>query len=82
MFGVDEEEWRNSHPTVKPLALMRYLLKLVCPPGARVLDPFAGSGSTLLAARELGLACTGIEVIEEHVAIINERISRQRDAGP
>ena len=40
----------NHHPTVKPIALMRYLVRLITPPGGTVLDPFAGSGSTLCAA--------------------------------
>lgn len=51
----------NDHPTVKPLALMEWLVKLVTREGALVLDPFAGSGSTLLAARNLGRDSIGIE---------------------
>lgn len=58
--GLPEGE-RNGHPTVKPLALMRWLLTLVVPPGGVVLDLFAGSGSTLVAATELGLRAVGIE---------------------
>jgi hypothetical protein len=65
---------RNQHPTVKPLALMRWLLTLVTPPGGRVLDPFAGSGTTLLAAREMGLSVIGIEQAPEHCALIVERL--------
>ncbi|MFN9289094.1 MAG: DNA methyltransferase, partial [Planctomyces sp.] len=46
------EERRNSkHPTIKPVALMRYLVRLVTPPGGLVLDPFGGSGTTAEAAR-------------------------------
>lgn len=52
---------RNGHPTVKPLALMRHLVRLVTPPGGVVLDPFAGSGTTLLAALEEGLEAVGME---------------------
>jgi site-specific DNA-methyltransferase (adenine-specific) len=56
----------NDHPTVKPLKLMQYLLTLLSTPtGGRVLDPFAGSGSTLLAAKLLGRRAMGIE-LEEH----------------
>lgn len=79
LFDVAEEEFRNTHPTVKPLALMRYLLKLVCPQIAggaatHVLDPFLGSGTTAVAARELGFDCTGIELEVEHMPIIHERL--------
>lgn len=51
----------NTHPTVKPIALMRYLCRLVTPPGGLVLDPFAGTGTTGLAAREEGFRFVGIE---------------------
>ncbi len=74
LFGVDEEKFRNTHPTVKPLALMTYLLKLVCPPGAHVLDPFLGSGTTAVACQRLGVDCTGIELQEEYLTIIRERL--------
>src|SRR5690606_10534081 len=46
----------NNHPTVKPIKLMRYLCRLVTPPGGTVLDPFAGSGTTLLAAVQEGFS--------------------------
>jgi site-specific DNA-methyltransferase (adenine-specific) len=64
----------NTHPTVKPLALMRYLVRLVTPPGGLVLDPFAGSGTTLLAARLEGAAAIGVELEEEHCEIIARRL--------
>jgi site-specific DNA-methyltransferase (adenine-specific) len=51
----------NNHPTVKPLALMRWLVRLVCPPGGIVLDPFMGSGTTGVACREEGFNFIGIE---------------------
>ncbi len=66
----------NSHPTVKPLALMRWLAKLVCPPGGTILDPFAGSGTTLLAAQEEGFSAVGIEREAEYVEIAKKRIER------
>src|SRR5690606_21934274 len=64
----------NHHPTVKPLALMRYLVTLVTPPGGIVLDPFAGSGSTLVACAELGFPAIGIELSEEYAEIAARRI--------
>jgi DNA modification methylase len=54
----------ESHPTVKPLALMRWLVRLVTPPGGTVLDPFCGSGSTLVAAAMEGFRAIGIEADE------------------
>jgi site-specific DNA-methyltransferase (adenine-specific) len=65
----------NSHPTVKPVALMRWLVRMVTPPGGVVLDPFAGSGSTLVAAIEEGFDCIGIEREAEYVAIIEARVA-------
>ena len=67
----------NHHPTVKPIKLMEYLLKLVMPPfpDAVVLDPFAGSGSTLVAAKNLGFNAIGIEKEAEYVEIANRRIA-------
>jgi DNA modification methylase len=64
----------NFHPTVKPLALMRYLLKLVTPPGGTTLDPFAGSGTTLAAAIHENLNAIGIELTPEYHPIIQARI--------
>lgn len=67
----------NTHPTVKPLALMRWLVRLITPPGGVVLDPFAGSGSTLLAARAEGFRAVGIEREPEYVEIIARRAGEQ-----
>jgi DNA modification methylase len=64
----------NGHPTVKPLALMQQLIRLVTPPGGVVLDPFTGSGSTLAAAASLGFAYTGVELSEEYIAIAEARV--------
>lgn len=64
----------NGHPTVKPIALMRWLVRLVTPPGGRVFDPFCGSGSTLLAAREEGRRSTGIEISPEYAEIAKRRL--------
>jgi len=66
---------RNEHPTVKPLDLMRWLLELVRRPGGDelVLDPFAGSGSTLIAAARLGFRSVGIERDEAHASLAGKR---------
>lgn len=64
----------NTHPTVKPVALMEYLCRLVTPPGGVVLDPFTGSGTTGIGARRAGLRFVGIEKELEYVAIANARI--------
>lgn len=64
---------RNSHPTVKPTDLMAWLVRLVTPPGGTVLDPFAGSGTTLVAAKREGFEFIGIEREAEYVDIIAAR---------
>jgi len=66
---------RNHHPTVKPLALMRWLVRLVTQPGAVVLDPFMGSGSTGCAAALEGFDFVGMEREEEYVEIARRRIA-------
>lgn len=66
---------KNNHPTVKPIALMEYLIKMVTKKGGIVLDPFAGSGSTLVAAKENGFQYIGIEMTEEYIPIIEARLN-------
>ncbi|AVO25482.1 DNA methylase [Mycobacterium phage Kykar] len=65
-----------AHPTVKPLELMRWLVKLVTPSGGVVLDPFAGSGTTVEACLLEGFDCITIENEPEHIPLIEHRISR------
>lgn len=65
----------NDHPTVKPLSLMRYLVKLFVPVGGVVLDPFAGSGSTGIAALQEGRSFVGIERDAHNVEIARRRIA-------
>ena len=65
---------KNFHPTVKPVALMRYLIKLVTPPGGRVLDPFLGSGTTAVAATLEGFEWIGCEMTEDYWPIIEARV--------
>ena len=64
---------RNNHPTVKPTDLMAWLVRLSTPPNGVVLDPFAGSGSTLVAAKREGFGFIGIEREPEYVEIIEAR---------
>ena len=63
----------NTHPTVKPVKLMRYLVRLVTPLGGTVLDPFAGSGTTLLAAEMEGFRALGAELNSEYCEIAYKR---------
>ena len=71
---------QNFHPTVKPTNLMRYLVKLVTPPGGTVLDPFTGSGSTGKAAILEGFDFIGIELTEEYLPIIDARLKHAQQA--
>ena len=66
-----------QHPTVKPLAIMRWLLRLTTPPGGTVLDPFAGSGTTVEAAIIEGFNPIGIEMEPDYLPLIQHRIDRQ-----
>lgn len=67
-------QYKNHHPCVKPLALMEYLIKLIMPPSGILLDPFAGSGTTILAAKRLGVEAIGIELNEEYCEIARNRL--------
>jgi site-specific DNA-methyltransferase (adenine-specific) len=66
----------NNHPTVKPIELMKYLIKLITPPGGTVLDPFNGSGSTGCAAVALGHEYIGCELDPAYVEISKRRIEK------
>lgn len=65
----------NNHPTVKPNALMRWLVRLVCPQGGTVLDPFMGSGSTGVACIQEGMEFVGIDMDEHYCEIAERRIA-------
>jgi hypothetical protein len=67
---------RVTHPTVKPLALLRHLVRLVTPPGGTVLDPFAGSGTTGEAALLEGMRSLLIERESDYVPLITQRLDR------
>lgn len=72
--GLDKAAKGNNHPTVKPIELMKYLIRLITPPGGTVLDPFTGSGSTGCAAVELGHTFIGCELDPAYVDIATTRI--------
>jgi len=72
--GRTAAEIRNIHPTVKPLKLMRWLVRLVTPEGGTVLDPFAGSGTTLCAAMLENRHSIGCELTAEYLPIIHGRV--------
>ena len=72
--AVEAKSISNNHPTVKPIELMKYLIKLVTPKGGKVLDPFNGSGSTGCAAVSLGHHYTGIDLDQHYIDISHKRI--------
>ncbi len=72
---------KNPHPTVKPTELMRYLCRLVTPPGGLIVDPFAGSGSTGKAAILEGFQFVGFELDPQYTAIANARLEAARNAA-
>ena len=71
---VREDGTKIQHNTVKPLALMEWLVSLIVPPGGVVLDPFAGSGTTLQAALNKGFTPIGIEQDADYIQLINKRM--------
>jgi site-specific DNA-methyltransferase (adenine-specific) len=79
MDGKPFTKLRNHHPTVKPIALMRYLVRLVTPPGGLVLDPFTGSGTTGVAALREGMAFVGCEQSEDYCRIARSRLAHAVD---
>ena len=76
--GRASEGRANIHPTVKPVDLMRWLVRLVTPPDGTVLDPFTGSGSTGMAAVLEGARFIGFELDPHHVEIARRRIDAAR----
>lgn len=66
----------NTHPTVKPVILMQYLIRLVTPPKGIVLDPFLGSGTTALAAKDSGFNWIGIEIDPDYSKIAEARLKQ------
>lgn len=74
-----EDGSKIQHATVKPLALMEWLVTLITPPGGVILDPFAGSGTTLEAARNKNFNAIGIEREADYIALINKRLGNNND---
>jgi site-specific DNA-methyltransferase (adenine-specific) len=72
----------NGHPTVKPLSMMRWLVRLITPPGGLVLDPFTGSGTTGMACAAEGFRFMGCEQSEEYAAIARQRIAAVEPPQP
>ena len=68
---------KRLHPTEKPVGLLEYLIGKHCPPGGMVLDPFLGSGSTLLAAQRLGRRGVGVEIDGRYCRITADRLHQQ-----
>lgn len=73
-YGSEKAPNKNIHPTVKPIKLMQYLVRLITPPNGIVLDPFAGSGTTGIACKIDGYNFVGLELSEEYSAIARQRI--------
>ena len=76
--GRTAEDVKNFHPTVKPLELMRWLIRLVTPKEGVVLDPFLGSGTTAAAAMLEGVSCVGCEITEDYWPIIEGRVEHAK----
>lgn len=76
-----QDRWGSRHPTVKPVELMKWLVALVTPPGGLVLDPFAGSGTTGVAALATGRDCILIEREAQYLADIGERLAFYEGGG-
>jgi site-specific DNA-methyltransferase (adenine-specific) len=76
-----QDRWGSRHPTVKPIDLLRWLVPLITPPGGQVLDPFAGSGTTGVAALATGRNAILIEQDAEYIADIRERLAHYAGEG-
>ena len=77
---MESKNTKNNHPTVKPIALMEYLVKLVSREGQVVLDPFMGSGTTGMACKRLGREFIGIEMMPDYMEIAKARIDGVKES--
>ena len=73
--GRPQPQAANHHPTVKPIRLMRWLVRLITPPGGTVLETFGGSGTTLIAAEREGVICIATELEPKYCDIIRARLA-------
>ena len=80
-FGANSAKRKNYHPTVKPIKLMEYLVRLVTPKEGIVLEPFAGSGTTLIACKQQGFNYIGIEKEQEYCDIAEARLKGVKIQG-
>ena len=80
-FGANSAKRKNYHPTVKPIKLMEYLVRLVTPKEGIVLEPFAGSGTTLIACKQQGFNYIGIERDQEYCDIAEARLKAVQVQG-
>ena len=80
-FGANSVKRKNYHPTVKPIKLMEYLVRLVTPKEGIVLEPFAGSGTTLIACKQQGFNYIGIEREQEYCDIAEARLKAVQVQG-
>lgn len=74
------EPVKNHHPTVKPVDVMQWLVRLITPPGGTVLDPFMGSGSTGIACQREGVSFIGMEIHDPYVTIAEARLGQARES--
>ena len=74
-WELTNKSMKNNHPTVKPIALFEWLIKLVTREGQTVLDPFLGSGTTAISAHNTGRKCIGIEKEGEYIEIAKRRVT-------
>lgn len=81
IWEYDRPKASKDHPTMKPIALMSYPIQNSSMMGCVVLDPFLGSGSTLLACEQTGRICYGIELDEKFVDVIVKRYMEQKGSG-
>ena len=72
---ITSKSTNGDHPTQKPLDLMRYLVSTYSQPGDLILDPFAGSGTTLVAAQQLGRNFLGCDITPEYVALAQKQLA-------